>query len=141
MYVKSRVIWIVVGIVVVGGAAIFLVNRDSTSTSGDTAPSGAGQTVRLTTSDGLDVTMDVTSCDNPGETSISLTAETESSDLQMDATGNSGTIFYESSDGNREGTVDSIQVGDTGSITASGSLGVADDSADPATFELTGQCA
>lgn len=138
---NSRVIWIMVAVIFVGGAAIFLLNRDSSSTAGDTSPPSAGATVRLTTSDGLDVTMDVTSCDNPGETSISLTAETESSDLQMDATGGSGTILYESSEGNREGTVDSVQVGDTGNITASGSLSVADDSADAATFELTGQCA
>lgn len=127
-------------VVIAGGAAlIFFLNRDSDSSSG----TGSSQvpTVNLTTSDGVDAALDVTSCDNPGETTISLEATNETADLEMDAAGGSGTIIFDSSDGRREGTVDSVQVGDTGNITASGTLSAADDSAGTATFELTGSCA
>lgn len=148
---RGPMIGLLIAIVAAAGLIIYLMNRDtgtapettasptvSTTTDGGTA---SGPTVTLTSSDGLDSTLDVTSCDNPGETTISLRASNESADLELDATGGTGTIVFDSSDGRREGTVDSVQVGDTGNITASGSLTPADDSASPATFELNGSCA
>jgi hypothetical protein len=97
-------------------------------------------TVQLTTSDGLDQTLDVVSCTSSGETSFELTARTETSDLTASATSNQGPIVLNAAEGSREGTIDPAQVGDTGQLTASGTLTPADDSAESATFELTGTC-
>jgi hypothetical protein len=102
-------------------------------------------TVRLVTSDGLDVTMVVSGCESPGETTLKFVARTEDDEnpivLSLDATGGQGTIVLSGGD-EREGTVDQLMVGDRGEITASGTLNIADDSASgTSTFELTGDCA
>ncbi len=118
-------------------------NEAADTTSGPVG--GSEPTVRLVTSDGLDETMIVTSCNNPGETTLTLKAQ--SNDLEdpiimdVDATGGKGTIVLSGGD-EREGTVDQLMVGDTGEITASGVLNIADDSdTSNNTFELTGNCA
>ena len=82
---NGKVVGIVVGVIALGALALFLLNRDSDSTNSSGTvttvnSSGAVTTVNLKTSDGLDVTLDVDSCDNPGETTISLTASSETSD-------------------------------------------------------------
>ncbi len=97
-------------------------------------------TIDLTTSDGLSTTMDVTSCSSTGTTDLTLSAETETSNLELDASAGTGTILYESADGNREGTVGNVSVDTNDSVAASGSLSLSDESAEPATFTLTGQC-
>lgn len=110
------------------------------------APVGGSEpTVRLVTSDGLDESMVVTSCENPGETTLKLSAQSNDLEdpiiLEIDATGGKGTIVLSGGD-EREGTVDQLVVGDTGEITASGVLNIADSSdAGDNTFELTGNCA
>lgn len=147
---RGRMIGLLIAIVAGAALIIYVINRDDGTSSDTTANptvstttdgGAATPTVTLTTSDDINATLDVSSCDNPGETTITLRASSESSDLELDASGGTGTIVFESSDGRREGTVDSVQVGDTGNITASGSLSPADDSASPATFELSGSCA
>jgi hypothetical protein len=52
--------------------------------------------------------------------------------------GQPGPIVLNAADGNREGTIDAARVGDTGQLTASRTLAPADDSAQAATFQLTG---
>lgn len=101
-------------------------------------------TVRLETSDGLDLTMTVSGCESQGETTLKFVAHTEGEDqivLSLDATGGEGTVVLSGGD-EREGTIDQVMVSDSGEITVSGTLGTADDgSPDGSTFELTGNCA
>jgi hypothetical protein len=94
---------------------------------------------RLTTSDGLDQTLDLVTCEFVAEDEFELTARTESSDLLVSVTGEESSVVFQSADGNREGTVDSVTTSDE-VVTVTGSLSKADDSADPATFELVADC-
>lgn len=117
----------------------------STSVPSSTSTSEAadGPTVQLTISSGLDETFEVTSCDNPDETTITLEAQTDDPEdpllLSVEATDGTGTIVLSGAE-EAEGTVEQIEVDDSDQITASGTMGPADDPSDD-TFELTGSCA
>jgi peptidoglycan hydrolase-like protein with peptidoglycan-binding domain len=110
---------------------------DDTEGSGDSAPT---PTVALVTSDGLSRTFDVVTCSSSDETSFELTAQSESAQLTASATAGQGPIVLVEGSGQSEGTVEAVQVGDSGELAASGSLTPADDSAASATFELSGSC-
>lgn len=96
--------------------------------------------VQLTTSDGLDTQLDVESCSLVGENGLELVAKTETADLTVSAADNQGSIVYNSSEGNREGRVEMVEAGDSEDFSATGTLTTADDSAEPANFELSGTC-
>jgi lysozyme family protein len=97
-------------------------------------------TVNLTTSDGLATTLDVKTCSFVGEQGLQLEAENETNKLTVAAEDNAGTISLASADGDREGSVESVEVGDHGEFVATGMLTLASDGAEPADFELTGTC-
>lgn len=99
---------------------------------------GEVKTARLTTSDGVDQTLDVVTCGFVSESEFALKAQTETSDLSIDVNGEESSVVYSSADGNREGAVDTVTGVTT--ITVTGDLSLADDSADPATFELVADC-
>jgi hypothetical protein len=104
-------------------------------------PAGGGgdvTTARLTTSDGLDQTLDVRQCETASENEFEFRGETETSDLEISVNDEESSAVYNSADGRREGDVDSIE--GTGTVTVTGSLSIADDSAEPATFELVADC-
>jgi hypothetical protein len=97
------------------------------------------RTARLTTSDGLDQTLDLVTCEFVGESEFELTARTETSDLSVSVNGEDSLVLFQSADGNREGTVDTV-TDEEAVVTVTGSLSKTDDSADPATFELVAGC-
>lgn len=106
-----------------------------------------GPEVELSIDNGDPVTFVVTKCDNPGETTLLLEAESKEEDedadkieLELDATDGEGTIMLSGRE-EAEGTVDDVMVGDTGEITASGELTASDDEADATPYELVGNCA
>jgi hypothetical protein len=130
--------------------------EESTTTAADTTTTAGGEEsttsseapaegpkVELSVDGATPVVFVVTSCVNPGETSLTLDAQTEEDEnpvlLALEAEGATGTIVLSGGD-EAEGTVDELMVGDTGEITASGQLTAADDSAEPAGYTLTGNC-
>ena len=105
-----------------------------------------GPEVELTIDDGDPVVFVVTSCVNPGETTLMLEAESKEDDedvdpigLEVDVEDGEGTIILSGRE-EAEGTVDQLMVGDTGEITASGELTPSDDGAEPSSYELVGSC-
>lgn len=120
---------------------------DDTTGSEEARSVGAGDqgaevpTVEFTTSDGASFTLDVTSCQNPSESSVQLTAESETATFSVDASDGAGTVSFASAEGNRRGVVTMAQVGDAGNVAISGSITPADGDAETETFEVTGQCA
>lgn len=122
----------------------------TTSEAEETTTSEAppeGPEVELTIGDGDPVIFVVTSCENPGETTLMLEAESKEDDegvdpigLEVDAKDGEGTIILSGRE-EAEGTVDQLMVGDTGEITASGELTPSDDGAEPSSYELVGSCA
>lgn len=109
-----------------------------TAAPGGAAP--AAKTVRLTTADGLASTLEVVSCTSPAEASATLSARSNAARLDMQATDGRGSATYTGIGGERTGTVESIEVGSTGTLTASGRLAPAAAGGAPSTFQLTGQC-
>jgi peptidoglycan hydrolase-like protein with peptidoglycan-binding domain len=103
-----------------------------------TGDAGEAKTARLTTSDGLDQTLDVVTCGFVTESEFELEARTETSELSIEANGEQSSVVYDSADGNREGTVDTVTGVST--ITVTGDLTKADDGAEPATFEIVADC-
>lgn len=83
----------------------------------------------------------VSSCTNPGETTVSLTAEADGIVLQVDATDGVGTLFISGGDEqdgvDLAGTVTSVAVGDAGDLTIEGTF----DSDGGEAFTVTGSCA
>ncbi len=114
--------------------------EEPATTAATTSAAPAAGTVQLTTSDGVDITLDLESCSSDGETDLTLRASSETADLSVEATAGTGPVMLTSADGDREGRADSVTVGDDGEFTATGPLTLADDTAEPATFELTGNC-
>ncbi len=104
------------------------------------AAGGDGPTVTVDSPD-YGKEFGVTACDNPGETTLALTAEADDIVLQIDATDGIGTLFI--SGGNEQdgvdlaGTVTSVTVGDAGNLTVEGDF----DSDDGQAFTITGSCA
>ena len=72
------------------------------------------------------------------ESEFELEARTETTDLSIEANGEQSSVAYNSADGNREGTVDTVTGVST--ITVTGDLTKADDGAEPATFEVVADC-
>lgn len=91
------------------------------------------RTVTVTVGDGFETTMDLLDCDAPDESSVTLSAESESGNLTVSATGMAGTLLLEGAT-EIDGTIDSVIVSDVGDVTASGTT------ADGATFEVTATC-
>ncbi|MFI5044236.1 MAG: hypothetical protein ACHQDC_05545 [Acidimicrobiales bacterium] len=117
---------------------------DTTTTTTTTAKAEedfAPGTGLVTTSDGLDASLTVHECTSDGETDIRFEAVSpDGGKLVVIADGNQKSVTWRAPSEEREGTVETIQVGDTGNFTLSGKLTTADDSAAPATFELVGTC-
>ena len=116
---------------------------DSSGDGGDESSSGGGSvaTISFVTSDGGSFTLDVVSCTNPSETTVQITARSETADLKVEATDGAGSLTFTSAEGDRRGSVDSARVGDTGNVSISGSTTPADGSDETETFEISGQCA
>jgi len=114
-------------------------SSDTTSAAvAESASDGDGgavvvRTVTVTVSDGFESTLDVTDCEAPDESSVTLNAESESGNLTVSATGMAGTLLLEGAT-EIDGTIDSVIVSDVGDVTASGTT------ADGATFDLTATC-
>lgn len=106
---------------------------------GEGALDGAAQVT--ISSDVLDATYDVQSCDNPSESDLELSAEDAGTGIALSVSvqDGSGTIHIEGGDEQDgillDGTVDSLEVGDAGDIVASGSFDTGE------SFELSGSCA
>ncbi len=119
-------------------------SETTSTTQGSTTPPESTPEVELTVDGGPTWTFEVTRCDSPSESTVTLTGETADGgdvvELELEAEDGEGTIVVSGGD-EAEGTVDSVQVGDTGAITASGDLAPSDDSAESASFRLEGQCA
>ncbi len=117
---------------------------DTTSTTaGSTPPPEGVPEVELTIDGGPTTTFEVTRCDNPSETTVTLTGETTGDDvtrLELEAEDGQGTLTLSGAD-EAEGTVDTARVSDTGAIVASGDIAPSDDSAETSSFRLEGQCA
>lgn len=96
--------------------------------------------VNLTSSDGVAVSLRLESCQSAAETDIELEAGSDTDELEVDAEGSEGSISYQSEDGDREGTVDTVMVAADGRFSVSGTLSLGDDAPEPATFQLTGAC-
>ncbi len=118
----------------------------ATTAPATTAPATTipeGPFVELAVSSGTSTRFLVTSCINPGETTIRIEAETINTDatvlMTMDVESGTGSIVLSGAE-EAEGTVDQIMVSDTGDITASGTISAAGGSGQD-TFDLTGNCA
>ena len=141
---RFRVVTLLVAVVALVAAACG--GDDDTAGDGGTGSTNGGDqgasvaTVQFTTSDGGSFTLDVTSCDNPGESTVRISAESETASLAVDATDGAGTIDFTSSEGNRQGTVSSAQVGDAGNVSISGNVTPSGGGDESETFEITGQC-
>jgi len=83
--------------------------------------------------------MDVTSCETDGDTTLNLTAETETADLTVEVTEQGSSVLLESADGGGEGEVDSFTAGDSGSVTVNGTIAVGDND-EAADFLLEADC-
>ena len=110
------------------------------ASDGTDSDGGTVATVSFTTSDGASFTLDVVSCSNPSESTVQITARSETADLDVDATDGAGTLAFTSAEGDRKGTVTSAQVGDTGNVSIAGSVTPADGSDESETFDISGQC-
>jgi len=119
-------------------------SQDTTTTTTTTtkeADDFAPGTGLVTTSDGLDASLTVHECTSGGETDIRFEAVSpDGGKLVVIADGNQKSITWRAPSDEREGTVETVQVGDTGNFTLTGKLTIADDTATPATFELVGTC-
>lgn len=113
---------------------------DGGSDGATTTAGGDVATVALTTSDGGSFTLDVTSCENPAESTVRLSARSETADLAIDATDGEGTLNFSSADGDRQGSVESAQVGDAGNVSITGPITPAGGGDESETFEVTGRC-
>ena len=120
-------------------------HHDTTATTGATVTTGpegfAAGTGKLTTSDGIDAAITVHTCTNTGETDLAFDGDgPDAGRLTVNAENGQKSITWTSSTDQREGTIDTVQVGDTGNFRVTGKLSIADDSAQPATFILVGTC-
>lgn len=114
----------------------------STLSNGDGTEESNPAVLEFTTSDGLDYQLPIATCESAGESSISLeTGETDFADLAIEASGGTGTVALNDASGHREGTVESVQVGDAGDFVVEGSIDPPDDGDVPATFTAEGSCA
>lgn len=77
-------------------------------------------------------------CTNPSETTLDVTFTDGTSEVVVSAEDGVGSVIIP---GLFEGTIDQIAVGDLGNVMISGRGGLADDSAEPTTFEVLGNCA
>lgn len=127
---------------------------DPTETSESTAPSGgttgsptsdpsgggtAGPFVLTTDNDDIRVSGNSQAgCTNPDETTLEVSFTDGTLVVQVSAEDGEGTVIVP---GFFEGTIDSIQVGDLGDVFISGRGSLADDTAEPTTFDVTGSCA
>ena len=115
-------------------------------TGGTTASTDGGGTAELgslefelTTANG-DLTVRGASdgCTNPSETTLDVTFTDGTSEVVVSAEDGEGSVIVP---GLFEGTIEQIAVGDLGNVMISGRGGLADDSAEPTTFEVLGNCA
>jgi hypothetical protein len=130
-------------------------DTDSSGTSGTDSAQGATGSTRATDPEGAselgslefelttangDVTVTGTSdgCTNPSETTLDVTFTDGTSEVVVSAEDGEGSVIIP---GLFEGTIDQIAVGDLGNVLISGRGGLADDSAEPTTFEVLGNCA
>ena len=89
------------------------------------------------------VNFSVDSCTNPSETTISFAGESvEGTIIDISAEDQIGGITIDGPEGSWEGSIDAVEVGDSGLFTISGQASIADDSETdgPSNFTLTGQC-
>ena len=98
---------------------------------------GEVKTVKYSTSEGFEQTLDLVNCQVFDDGSLVVTAKTETSDLNVDADSESkGSMSYTSAEGNGEGVVDSVSgSGADPSTTLSGAL-----NDDAGTFEVVADC-
>lgn len=100
---------------------------------------GAAGTFTMTTADGLSITGTAGRCENPVESTLSVTFSGDGSQVAVDAAGGIGTVSV-SGAVEFEGAVEFVEVGDAGNVTATGRGSLADPGAQPTTFEITGSC-
>jgi hypothetical protein len=114
----------------------------STTTSaagGGGTTSSAPNTFELTTADNrVSLSGKAQSCTSNGETTLSVVFSNGSKEVIVSATNGTGRVMMP---GQFEGTIQSISVGDTGSVRITGKGSAADDTAKPTTFTVTGNCA
>jgi len=114
----------------------------STTTSaagGGGTTSSAPKTFELTTADNsVSLSGKAQSCTSNGETTLSVVFSNGSKEVIVSATNGTGQVMMP---GQFEGTIQSISVGDTGAVRITGKGSVADDTAKPTTFTITGNCA
>lgn len=112
-------------------------NADGSQEASQPGTTGGDSTVRLQSDSGVDLTFDVESCRSPGSNVINLQASDGDNDLDLRASveGNA-TVSGETS---LDGRIESIEIADDGTVTASGHIVPADGGEnDP--FTLTGTC-
>jgi len=127
---------------------------DPTDTTGSTTPAGgtarsstsdpsgygtAGPFVLTSDNDDIRVSGNsLSGCTNPDETTLEVSFTDGTLEVQVSAVAGEGTVIVP---GIFEGTIDSIMVGDAGDVFISGRGSLADDTAEPTTFDVTGSCA
>ncbi|KHL13393.1 hypothetical protein CLV56_3964 [Mumia flava] len=79
------------------------------------------------------------SCDNPDESTLSVEFTDGTGTATVEVSGGTGSVVVTGGP-EFEGRIEQFQIGDDGSVTASGHGTIADDSAQPTTFTLTGSC-
>ena len=102
--------------------------------------SASGPTFSFTTADGDVVEGPAGACTNPDEETLKVSFEDDGTTVDVDVSGGSGSVRL-SGGTEFEGTVESVTIGDDGSVMLSGTGSPADPGASPTTFEVSGSCA
>lgn len=90
-------------------------------------------------SGGVSVDLPITACDNPTESTLSLTATDGTVELIVNATDGTGDVVFFDDSGEWTGTVESVSVGDAGTISVAGMIAPPTGADQP--FTVTGSCA
>lgn len=105
------------------------------------APAG-GKTFTMRTADG-EIILDgaAPTCDNPGESTLAVTfSSTDGTTVSVDAEDGKGSVRVSGAT-EFEGKIIAVTVGDSGDVAISGEGSLADDSAEPTSFTISGSCA
>jgi hypothetical protein len=112
-------------------------NAEGSQQASQPATNDGGSTVRLQSDSGVDLTFDVESCTSPGSNVINLQASDGSNDLDLRASvEGSATVSGATS---LDGRIESIEIDEDGTVTASGQI-VPADGGDNDPFTITGHC-